>query len=369
MKRKNFKVHEANILFLLLAIVFITAGASAQAWNVHFGLLITEYLIIALPVIIAGLILKVDLKHALKLNPIKGRTVARIIGISVLIIPTVAVANLIPIAILGHFNKVILPEIPSPKTTLELIGAFFVIAISPGICEEVFFRGLVLNAYESAYNKKTGAIMAALMFGFFHFNIQNLFGPIVIGLVAAYIMHITKSLYGPIILHMANNGIAVVSDYFMTKYPPQGVEVANAASNYNGNTPYLIGTIGTMIILAAIGLFFVRLLLNGLKRDSFYYALGEPFEMEGQVYYLVEKEWNHGKIVAKKDAFYGGDYDLSAEKRVLLKKLNARYPKRIYEIWGDEGFNEVVDVRAFAPVVGVMCLYVYLLYQFLTYTG
>lgn len=368
MERKNFKVYEANILFLLLAIIFITAGATAQAWDVHLGLIITEYLIIALPVMLAGLILKVDLKSALKLNPIKARTVVRIVGISILIIPTVAVVNLIPIAILGHFNKVILPEIPSPKTTMELLVSFFIIAISPGICEELFFRGMVLNAYESAYNKKTAAIMAAIMFGVFHFNIQNLFGPFVIGLMAAYIMHVTKSLYGAIILHMSNNGIAVLSDYWLTRYPPQGVDVANATATYNGNTADMISTILTMIVLAAIGLFFVRRLLNGLKRDSFYYALGEPFEMDGQVYYLVEKESNHGKIVSRAAAFSGGDYNLFAEKRVVLKSLNARRPKRIHDIWEDNAYKEVVDAKAFAPIVGVLCLYVYLLYQFLTYT-
>lgn len=369
MERKHFKVHEANILFLTLAIIFITVGATAQAWDVHLGLIITEYLIIALPVILAGVILKVDLKSALKLNPIKGRTVARIIGISILIIPTVAVANLIPIAILGHFNKVILPEIPSPKTTLELLISFFIIAISPGICEELFFRGMVLNAYENTYNKKTAAIMAAIMFGVFHFNIQNLFGPIIIGLAAAYIMHITKSLYGAMVLHMSNNAIAVFSDYWVTRHPPQGVDVANATASYNGNTAYMLTTIVTMIVLATIGLFFVRLLLNGLKRDSFYYALGEPFEMDGQVYYLVEKESNHGKIVSKTAAFSGGTYNLSAEKRVVLKSLNAKHPKRIHDIWEDNAYKEVVDAKAFAPIVGVLCLYVYLLYQFLSYTG
>lgn len=366
MKRKSFKVIEANVMFLLLAIVFITVGASVQRWDVHKGLLITEYMIIFLPVIIAGKIFNVDFKEVLKLNPIKMRTLLRIMAISFLILPMVALVNLIPITILSVFDKVMIPSIPSPTTAVGLMTSFFIVAISPGICEEVLFRGMILNAYENSYNKKQAAIVAAVLFGLFHFNIQNLFGPIIIGLVAAYLMQITNSLYAAIALHMTNNGISVLSDYLWSNYNPQMVETATEATSV-ADTATLLASIQSLFIVGAVGLFFARLLINGLKRDTFYFALGEPFTLEGKSYYLVEKSSNYGKIISKRDAFSGGDYNIEAEQSVSFKLLNVKRPERIYDIWRTEENKEVVDPKVFTPLVGAVGLYVYILFLFLTY--
>lgn len=367
MERKHFKVVEANVLFLLLAIVFITVGASVQRWDVHKGLIFTEYIIIFLPVILAGKILNVDLKSALKLNPIKGRTILRIMGLSFLILPTVALVNLIPITILSFFDKVMIPSIPTPDSPSSFAVSFFIIAISPGICEEVFFRGMILNAYETSFNKKTGAIIAAVMFGIFHFNIQNLFGPIIIGLTAAYIMQVTNSLYAAIALHMTNNGLAVISDYLTSLYSPEAMDTAAATAELNANSMTLVMTVLMLGAIAFIGLFFARLLIKGLKRDIFYFAHGEPFVANGESYYLVAKERTYGKIISKKEAFDGGDYNLSAEKSVSWKALNSMRPERVHDIWEDNTIKETIDSKAYAPLVGVMGLYFYVLYLFLTY--
>jgi membrane protease YdiL (CAAX protease family) len=368
MERKNFKVYEANLIFFLLAIIFITFGASVQEWDINKGLLITEYGIILLPVILAGKFLGVDLKHALKLNPIKGRTVLRIMGISFLILPSVAISNLIPITILSLFDKVLIPSIPTPDSPVTLMTSFFIVAVSPGICEEVLFRGLILNAYETSYNRKIGAIVAAVLFGFFHFNIQNLFGPIIIGLMAAYLMQVTNSLYAAIVLHMTNNGIAVLTDFISQVYTPENMEVASAATELN-DTSVLITAITSLAFLAIIGLFFSRLLINGLKRDSFYYALGEPFEINGNVHYLVGKAKNEGRIISKSEAFEGATYNLDGEKTIGWRILNRMRPRRIHPIWEKTEIAEPQHPKVFAPLVGAMGLYLYIMYLFLTYTG
>lgn len=367
MERKNFKVFEANLLFFLLAIVFITFGATVQQWDVKKGLLITEYGIILLPVILAGKLLGVDLKHVLCLNPIKPRTVVRIMLISFLILPTVLVVNLIPITILSAFDKIVLPTIPTPETPTALLGSFFIVAISPGICEEVLFRGLILNAYEHAYNKKIGAIVAAVLFGLFHFNIQNLFGPIIIGLTAAYLMQVTKSIYAAIVLHLTNNGIAVLSDYLAQADAPKNVDAATAAAELNNGTGDLVMTIIMMSVIAMIGILISRRLIKGLKRDTFYYALGEPFEAQGKTYYLVGKEGQHGRIISQDVAFHRGVYNLDAEKNISWKVLNHMYPERVHEIWSNKEIAEEQDPKVFAPLVGALGLYIYILFLFLTY--
>ncbi len=367
MDRKQFKVVEVNVIFLILAIVFITFGASVQRWDIHKGLLITEYVIIFLPVILAGKLLNVDLKSALKLNPIKGRTILSIIWLSFLILPAVAVANLIPITVLSFFGKVMIPSIPSPDSAATFALSFFIISISPGICEEVFFRGMILNAYETTFNKKIGAIIAAVLFGIFHFNIQNLFGPIIVGLAAAYIMQITNSLYAAIMLHMTNNGLAVIMDYVSGLYATEVVDTAAATADLNANPFSLVLTVFMLGAIAFIGLFFAMLLIKGVKRDTFYFAHGEPFVAQDETYYLVQKERTYGKIISKKEAFKEGVYNLSAERSISWKALNAMGPERIHEIWEDGTIKETLDKKVYAPLIGVAGLYLYILYLFLTY--
>ena len=39
----------ANFLYMTVMILFITIGYVAQNWNFHYGILVTEFLLIALP--------------------------------------------------------------------------------------------------------------------------------------------------------------------------------------------------------------------------------------------------------------------------------------------------------------------------------
>ncbi|SHK13252.1 CPBP family intramembrane glutamic endopeptidase [Paramaledivibacter caminithermalis] len=213
MEKGKITILETNILYLLTALLLVTIGAYTQALNIKTGLIITEYMLVLLPVIILLKIKNISLKAFLRINKLRLKHGLIIVGATILLYPVGAFLNLIVIIGLNYLGLDIKPApIPVANNVTEYIGLFFIIAISAGICEEFFFRGFLLRAYEEKY-KMAGIVMSAIMFGIFHFNVQNLLGPILLGLFFGYLVYLTDSIYAGIIGHIANNGFAVTLMY------------------------------------------------------------------------------------------------------------------------------------------------------------
>ena len=218
MEKDHFSVREANTLFIVLAFLFLTIGAYVQSRELISGLLITEFGLLALPVILYAVFRKKSLKTVFKFNKIPFSAVVKIMVMAALMLPVVAASNLITLFIIDLFGTPIESPIPIASTTWEFLLLFAVIAGSAGICEEVFFRGAILNGYENEVGKKWAAIFSGLLFGIFHFNPQNLLGPILLGVFFAYLVQLTNSIFAAIVAHITNNGIAVTLGYFTNQF-------------------------------------------------------------------------------------------------------------------------------------------------------
>ncbi|MCT4565892.1 MAG: CPBP family intramembrane metalloprotease [Maledivibacter sp.] len=213
MKKGKFTILEVNILYFAMALLLVFLGAYVQSLNIKSGLLITEYILVLLPVVIILKLKHINLKSFLRLNKLKLKHGSIIVLATLCIYPVAMFFNLIMLTILSCFGLNIEPvPIPTADSLIQYIVLFFIIAVSAGICEEVFFRGLLLRVYEKK-SKMSGLVITAILFGLFHFNLQNLIGPIVLGLVFGYLVQITDSIYAGIIGHITNNGFAVTLMY------------------------------------------------------------------------------------------------------------------------------------------------------------
>lgn len=91
---------------------------------------------------------------------------------------------------------------------------FFLIAIIPGIGEELIFRGIVQKHLGGwLKNPIVGIWVAALIFSAFHMQFEGFFPRLVLGLGLGYLYHWSKNLWVPIIVHAANNGITLAILY------------------------------------------------------------------------------------------------------------------------------------------------------------
>lgn len=212
--QKRLRVLDANILYLIGAALFWTIGARFQARNLRSGLIITQYIIILLPPIIYIAAKKLSIKKILKLNKISFKHGFLIACITLLIYPVAIFGNVLLMTIISFLGNLNIPQLPMATSKNEYLMLMFIISISAGICEEIFFRGFILSGYERM-GKKKAVIFSAILFGFFHFNIYNLIGPIVLGLVFGYLVLVTDSIFAGMIGHMVNNGFAVTLGFII----------------------------------------------------------------------------------------------------------------------------------------------------------
>ena len=89
-------------------------------------------------------------------------------------------------------------------------------AILPAICEETLHRGMLLKGNSNLGMKKS-ILIAGLLFGLLHLNIEQFFYATIIGLFLGYICWCTSSIYPCIIVHFMNNAISVFLSFARAK--------------------------------------------------------------------------------------------------------------------------------------------------------
>lgn len=255
---------EVNILFLILGILLFVVGGIVQTREVYTGLLITEYIIILLPNLLYLKFKGYSLKKVLRLNRINLKQILYVFGITIFSYPVAVFLNGIVIAIVSFFSEQMPNAVPIPDSSAMYFFSLFVIAIAPGICEEVMFRGTIMNAYENL-GKRKAIIYSAILFGIFHLNLQNLVGPIFLGLVLGMTAYKTNSIYASMLGHTLNNGIAMTIGYFANKAQSVNQEVPALEISYQLQLIIGIAIIG---IFALVSMFILIGLLKNIPEGE-----------------------------------------------------------------------------------------------------
>jgi len=342
---KSYDLLKSTWLYLTLAVVFIFLGSYVQRRDFYSGIFITEYIIVFLPVILLGLATKVDMKKALRLNRIKFSTVWKTFLLSFALLPIIAASNLIVITILSYFGKVIIPDIPMAKSGAEFLVMFFLVAISPGICEEMLFRGLIMNAFENHFNRKTGVIAAAVLFGIFHFNIQNILGPIILGIVFGYLVQVTNSIFTSILSHTFNNGIAVVASYLVSKSTlVNEASKLSAQELYNTPSVLIVQTI-MFVLLAAGGVILSFALVKSIAKDYRQVEINDKIIIAKKTFVVIDKT-DEFAILSKESQLRSEDRTL---KSLKLNDKKIRSLKRTLTVWTDKIKNPF-EIKHFIPI-------------------
>lgn len=100
-----------------------------------------------------------------------------------------------------------------PLNTKNYLISLISLALIPAICEELFFRGVLVNSL-----KEKGDIFAiifsSIMFAIFHFSLSQLLYPICFGLILSIVYLRTKNIFFPMLLHFVNNALTISIQYF-----------------------------------------------------------------------------------------------------------------------------------------------------------
>jgi len=200
-------------LFTLMLIMLFYVGSTVQAWKLLPGVLITQWLMLFAPIMLFLWYAKVDFKTALNLRPLSlpGAAASVILGLAAIVL----------VIQLGFwFNRVL----PVPKEFEEemakllagdgglshLAALLFVVAVSPAICEEVMFRGVILSGLRSRMGIWPCIVLVGLLFGIFHISVFRIPPIAVLGMVLTYLTVRTGSIYAAMLVHFVNNAFAIL---------------------------------------------------------------------------------------------------------------------------------------------------------------
>lgn len=145
-------------------------------------------------------------------------------------------------------------EITNKFLVMDSLSDMFIniliIAIIPAIGEELLFRGVIQKMVTRwcGGNYHKGVWIAAIIFSAFHMQFYGFIPRMLLGAILGYSLVLGGSIWYPIIGHFINNGVAVITAYFM------GVdsEIGDQSS------PYFYIVLGAISILCC--LFIVKLL-------------------------------------------------------------------------------------------------------------
>lgn len=365
MKRGAYTILGANLTYMTMAFALMTAGAYFQARSFVSGIFITEYILVLLPVFLLGAAQGVDMKKALRIKRLPLKQTVLIVALACALLPTIAFVNYVAIFFLSLIDKVLIPPIPTATNGGEFALYFFLIAISAGICEEFFFRGMMMNAFEARLNKKWGAVISAILFGVFHFNMQNLFGPIVLGLVFGYIVQLTDSIWAGVVAHTANNGIAVLMGY-LSSLGTDAEILAEAQATQLSDSAQLLISLVVIGVIAGLLWIVVLKILEALRQDQKTFEPNSKFRIRG-VDYLVLSQYNDSVAVIRVS-------DVSTEnasskiRHYQMDRLKKLKPKNTMRPWSEPVKGQIPSAHLL-PWLGVAVIYMWYVNMHLNYSG
>jgi sodium transport system permease protein len=206
------RLPSALIFFAVLMAVLIVSTPVVGRLPVDRGILVTEFLLILLPCGVFLAMRRADPVRRLGLAPISPKTAVASVLMALAGIPLTGEL----VAIQNEF-------VPVPPAYLDLLRALFTItgemsipwailvfAVTPAICEEVLFRGILLRSALERMPPPAAIGLTALFFGLFHLDPYRLVGTAVLGVILGYLAHRTGSLFAPMLYHVTNNLIILL---------------------------------------------------------------------------------------------------------------------------------------------------------------
>jgi uncharacterized protein len=105
-------------------------------------------------------------------------------------------------------------KIVASNSYFEFIIVCLVIAVTPAVCEEFLFRGLIFSNFRSFLNPRKAIFLTGLLFALFHFDPFNLIPLIILGIYLTLIAYFSNSILTAITVHFLNNFISAMAVYF-----------------------------------------------------------------------------------------------------------------------------------------------------------
>jgi sodium transport system permease protein len=196
----------ALVMFSVALVASFYGSLLLESRGFIVSLLVMQYGFFLLPVLAVTLWLRMNLREtlSLRLPGLMPLVAAAVLGLTAWTFASGVLLRLAPPpeSLVRALERLV--RLTDEGAPLWLI--WLVVAVTPAICEETFFRGFVLNGL-----RRLGAVPAigisALLFGIAHASIYRLLPTFFLGIVFGLIVWRTGSLLCSIVAHALNNGL------------------------------------------------------------------------------------------------------------------------------------------------------------------
>jgi len=175
-------------------------------------LLLTEYGFFLLPALLLVAAFGFPLRKTLSLRrpPMGGLIAAVLIGCSAWAVAAGVLIRLLPPpeSLVKALEQLLL--IDGKPASLWVV--WLVVGVTPAVCEEAFFRGLILAGLRRL-GVWPAVIVCGLLFGLAHSSIYRLLPTFFMGVLLTWLVWRTGSIWTSILAHALNNGIAATLVY------------------------------------------------------------------------------------------------------------------------------------------------------------
>ncbi len=239
----NYK--RMNRVFLLMLIVYV-GGTTLVSFAVPSLAdttlkvsILSDIMLLIVPTIYC-IRHNVDVPRKFMIRPVNLSTVLISMLFVALCYPLITVVNVVSQFFVRNEATAIMDILMGPNMVINVL----MLAIFPGIIEEIIFRGMFYNEYKEG-GMLCGALLSAFLFGLLHLNFNQFSYAIVLGFIFALLVEATGSIITTMLCHMTLNGVNVL---MVTVYSSLGI----TASDTSISTSETVAALGIWGIVAAI---------------------------------------------------------------------------------------------------------------------
>lgn len=212
--RKTLKVYHGIIMLILSAVCVFFVSPILGANLGLYGTLLNEILLLVLAVALTAVV-RGDFKqvfpiHKPKLSAVFGTILLWIGSFLAIMIITMIIVYFFPEEVIG-----VSQGLGMEFASLTFIISFVIVSISPAICEEAVFRGVVMHSFDNGKNKWIAIVVTGLIFGAFHGNIWRFVPTALLGIMLGYIVYETDNMIYGALFHAINNAMPLLNIFAM----------------------------------------------------------------------------------------------------------------------------------------------------------
>lgn len=247
-EKMKLKPYHGIIMIVLAAIcVFCISPILGMKLGLY-GTLINEILILVLAIAVAA-VFGGSLKEVF---PIHKPRLSQIFGTILLWMGTFLGVMILTMLIAYFFPEPMLEV--SEGLGMEFISvsflvAFAIVSISPAICEEAVFRGVVLKSFSGFRSKWAAIILTGVIFGAFHGSIWRFVPTALLGIMLGYIVFETNNMLYAALFHAINNLTPLISLFAMKNLYAGEMYTEQAAAMMSEGFPLV--TVGVYLMYGA----------------------------------------------------------------------------------------------------------------------